>query len=734
MKDIAASARTGSYEVDLRPLFRPASVAIVGASERTPYSVNAFKNLRSLDYAGPIYPINPKHSSILGLKCYPTINDTPSPPELAVIVVNRDAVLDIVAECASAGVKAVVVNANGFADDSGPRGLALQAELADAATQSDLLLCGPNCLGVINLRAGVAPFCGPADLAGATRGNISIISQSGGNTAWLMQAASERNIGIAYAISGGNEAGLDICDYLEYLLDEGSTSAFCLFLETIRRPRRFLELATRAAVMSTPIIAVKVGKSSAAQRAALAHTGAFAGQDRFVEALFQRAGVLRADDLDNAMDKCVLFGSLPARLWPKGRRLAVFTIGGGLASLTSDASSARGMELPSLSEPLASDLRCALPSNLTIQNPLDVLAGDAGAYDRNGAPPSLTEMFVVGCAKDDHFDAIVIAANLPDPRISTAFLKMLESAVENCGKPIVLCRPIAQTIPEAWRQYLGDSRLAMVAGIDRCSVALEAVAAFRQGMPRRRKAPKRAAKLSDIVRSRLLAEVAAGKGIASHAVTYALLDSYGLPVVRQSVVSSPQEGVSIAESIGFPVVVKALNTEALAHKTEAGAVRVNLRSASEVAQAVSDVSAISGRAPRESSDDSVVVQKMLSGGVEMYFGAATANAGYPPAVFVGFGGVGIEAIGDVVMAITPVDRVEVDQMLQRLRGYSLLTGFRGQPPLAISAVATGIVRLSELVQDLESVIAEIDINPAIVFEKGRGMRIVDALVAYRRSD
>jgi acetyltransferase len=710
---------------------------LVGATERIGFAKQAYQNLDHFQYSGDIYVVNPTIESIWGRTSYPNLKSLPSTPDLALVFVGRDRAFEVVEECASVGVRAVVLIASGYADYSDSHGSVLQSDLSTFVLRHRILLCGPNCLGIINRRAGIAAYCGPSYVE-SMPGNLAIVSQSGGNTSWLMQAAYDRHLGISYAISSGNEAGLDLCDYMEFLVADSSTSALCLYIETIRNPRRFLEVAQEAYRRQKPIIAIKVGHSAQARRAALAHTGSFSGPDEYVDALFERSGVLRATDLDDAMDKCILFCQLPRHLWPKGRRFGIFAIGGGLATLTADLAAEHEIDLPPYPEHFASDLRTVSPKTVAIENPIEVPGITAGSSDRQSTSTSLISRYVKGCLVDAEFDGVLVACGLTDPSSSGRFLAALEESVVQIKKPVILCQPAVKAIPESWQQYMSSSSLALVEGLSRCFVSLKAVVEYREkrksssGLGRRTATNPALAMAHAVevqaIRNEMEGEVADGRRIASHTITESLLAAYGFNVVSQALVSTVDMALKSAGDFGYPVVAKFANSDLTSHKTDVGGVYVNLRDAAELRRAVKK---LLGKAKSigESSCE-IVVQEMLFDCMEIYLGASTTGYGYPPAVLVGSGGIAVEVMGDVVMRLAPLNQSSAGRMVRTLRSHRLMTGLRGTARFDVGALADALVRLSTLVLDFEGLIGEMDINPGMLFRQGKGMKVVDAIVTY----
>jgi acetate---CoA ligase (ADP-forming) len=740
--------RANQPRIDLDAFFRPKSVAFIGASEAAVSGHMTYANtqLQQHNYPGHIYPINPNRETVWGLKAYPRIADAPTVPEFAMMAINQQRVLGAVKECAAAGVKAILVDVLGYADQPGSRGHEMQDELAAFVRQSGLLMVGPNTLGLANYAEGIPFLAGYTHKMHPWPGKLAIISQSGGNTLWLLEAAYDRHIGISFAVNTGNEATLTNCDFLEYLIEEPTVGCVAMYIESIQQPERFLTVAGRAAELNKPIVAIKIGKTETGAAGARAHTGSFSGPDEFADALFARAGVIRALDLDDAMDKCALFCQLPPELWPQGGRVATFVVGGGIAGLSGDLLPHYGLELPPLPAAVVSELSDNAPFNVTVKNPIDLMARFAGARDPHdtstvasrgqyaqehaGLGTKLTETFVGGSLADPNFDVALVSSQTPDPTDSSQFLAKLEDLVSETGKPVVFAQPTITTITEAWHEFAGHSKLAVITGVGRAAIGLQAAAEYHERRPLALSpAPARVTTpLTDDLRSAVLAEIESGKKVASHELTFRLLEAYGLPLVQEAVVADPQSATAFADKVGYPVVVKLAKSGAMTHATDVDGVRTNLRDRSEVAKAAEELTS------RPEAQDGVVVQQMVRGATEIYFGGANPGYGYPPAVLVGLGGIFVEVARDVAMSLAPVSADDAQRMIERLRMHKILTGFRGRRPVDIASIVNAITRLSDLVLDLKPFFQELDINPALVLDEGEGMRIVDALLIYKKDD
>ena len=704
---------TATDNNSLRHLLAPTSIAIVGASDRRQHSSFVFNNLTEREYAGDIYLVNPNRAEVFGRPCFPSVSALPRVPDLALMVVGRDPTLELLKECAQVGVRAAIVNADGYSESRDPGGRIAQDELVAVAREGGIALCGPNCLGLINRRLNAAPFSAPID-APLIEGGLCIISQSGGHSCSFVMSAYERNIGVSYVISTGNEAVLTTADYLDFLLSDSTVDAFCLFLESIRNPKHFLEVAARAAALGKPIFAVKVGRSEEARAAALAHTGALVGDDLAIDALFERGDIIRAKSIDDVLDKCVLMTQLPRDLWPRGRKLAVFTMGGGSAGLIADLGAEFGLTIPPLDPTLQSELEELSPRTVTVKNPIDL----PGAYFAES--PELPSAFVGGCAARD-YDVTVIPSLLTPATLE--FWGSLEAIQKEYRKPIIIATPSASPLPDYARDFMKENSIALVAGLDSCVAAIAASVQWHENLPRMRPHERRFSGLREALGS---AEIASAKPSASAtALDYAscmtLLESFGLPTVSATIVQTLADAAAFAEQNGYPIALKIAS--GAAHKSDVGGVMLDLETFSEIEAAWAKLVKVSGAQGEERPV--IVAQAMVSGGVELIIGASRREREFPPCVLVGLGGIWVEVLRDVSVRLAPVDHADAIEMLSELRGFPILRGTRGIAPSNVNAIADLVVRVSELILDIPEV-TELDINPAIV--TGDSLSIVDALV------
>jgi acyl-CoA synthetase (NDP forming) len=681
----------------MNSLFSPQTIAVVGASERNLHARFVIENLRG--FPGAVYGVNPSRSEVAGLACVPSLVDLPQPADLAMLLVSRDRVQSVLEEARQVGTRAVIINTDGYADSPAPEGIAAQQELVRFAIEHDIAVVGPNSLGVISTLASSTVFGGRVGES-LRPGGVSVISQSGGNCLGLIAGARERGIGIHSVVSTGNEAVLDVCDFLEHQLTDERVSCFCLYLETIRRPERFLEIALQAARVRKPIVVAKIGRTDAGRAAALAHTGALAGPDSIVQALFDRAAVIRADDLDDALNACIVFEQIDRVMWPKTTDMAAFCLGGGAVGLISDLAEPLGAKIPPLPVNVGADLASRLPAAVTIRNPIDV----AGPYIE--ADPQLLPQFVSGCLGSGEFAVSVVCSML-----GAELLGVIDGAVaaaESAAKPLLIVGISEGSLPaEADVRLAMNPGLGIIAGPRRFLRGLTAAARWDG---------------ASHAAARVRAVPAAGPELQIDAAAniWDALSAYGIAVARQQAVSGASDAASAAAAIGFPVVLKASGA---AHKTELGLVQLGLRNEGDVAAAFE---VLADRARLAGLDDPRwIVQEHVRGGVEMYLGVQNELDGYAPVVLVGTGGVTVELFKDTAARMTPIDGEDAAAMLERVLGTRLLTGFRGAAPLDRAALEQAIVALARLAVDHRESLRALDLNPVIVLPTG--IRVVDAL-------
>jgi acetyl coenzyme A synthetase (ADP forming)-like protein len=701
----------------LRSLLEPTSIAVIGASrQRSHLGRRILDALYREGFCGPVYPVNPHCGEIEGHRCYRSVKELPAGVDLAVIAVPAAQVLAAVDDCGRAGVRSLLVITAGFAE-SGEAGRTRQRELLEKARGYGMRLIGPNCMGILNtneavrLNASFAPTCPP-------RGRIALASQSGGLGLAILQLAAERQLGISTFVSLGNKADVSGNDLLQYGEHDAGTRTILLYLESFGNPRRFAQLARRIG-RQKPIVVVKAGRTSAGSRAAGSHTAGLASSDVAVDALFRQSGVIRADTIDEMFDIAM---SLDLQPLPRGRRLTIVTNAGGPAILAADACEAAGLTMTELTPQSRDALAAFLPVHASLANPVDLVAS-AGPEDyRRAIAVALraeeTDALLVIYTQLDTGPAQpmleVIAAGVADARHAGATDKPVMVCTMNVGSPSGALDTGSERIPSFVFPENAVRALGKVAAYARWrSEPAGLVWGFDDTHPDEARA--------------LCREIVAARGetwLTPEELTR-VLNAFGLPMVPTPAARSEEEAAAVAALIGFPVVMKVSSPKIL-HKTEAGAVMVNLTSEAAVRTAFRQLAATAPDAMKPGSDSTIVVQPMITNGIETLIGV-TADPLFGPLVAFGLGGVQVEVLRDVAFRIAPLTDRDADDLLHSIRGFPLLQGYRGRPATDIDALRDVLLRVSAMSIGVPE-IQELDLNPVIALPTGHGCRIVDARI------
>lgn len=698
----------------LYPLFYPRSVAVVGASPKGGYGLGVITALRTFGFTGAIYPVNPNYDMLADLIAYPELGALPEPVDAVAIAVPSQAVPQVVHQAIDAGVKCGVAFGSGFAE-AGAAGRSLQAELR-ALCGERFPLIGPNCLGVMSYLGGAALWSipvGPRRTAGA----VGLVAQSGNMALTLM--ASSRGLSLAHAVSTGNQAVVDAVDVMSFYLAEPGIRVIAAVLEGLTDVAKFRRVAAQAAERDVPIVALKLGRSEKAGRAAVAHTGSLTGSDQLYDALFSQYGVLRVADLDELMETAKL---LAADRRPTGSGLGVFASSGGECGLISDVAAASGVELPDLRPETRAELLGLLPPFANPLNPLDITAAGWGNREIYGNVATLLAatpgVDIVACIGDTTRNS--------GPLHTTGWDKMiagLADAHARTDKPLAVINTITDVAYE-----LTDALAEL--GIIHLSGACTATRAIGHAgrYARWRQNPRADGDAASVDAARRLGArdllPAPGSGV-SETASKALLQLYGIPTPDGGLARSVDEALALANAVGYSVVLK-IEADGIHHKTEVGGVALRITSDARLcAEYVALLERVAARAP-DAKVRGVRVERMASGVIELIVGGRNDPL-FGPVVVAGLGGVLAEALQDVSTRLAPVDTDEARAMLSELRGSALLGPFRGRPAVDVAAAAEVIARVSQLLIELPE-IQELDLNPVLVGAEGDGCVAVDGLV------
>ena len=700
--------RTAAAE-SVRALLTPGSVAVIGASRREGTIGSALvANLKRAGFTGPIYPINPNAAEIQGLPAYPNVAAVGRRIDVAVVAVPAALVEAAVRDCATSGVRGVVVISAGFAEASA-EGRAVQQRLTHLVRGAGMRMVGPNCMGVLNtdpavsLNATFAPHWPP-------RGNVGMLSQSGALGLAVLDYVRHLNIGMSSFVSVGNKADISGNEFLSYWADDPRTGVVVLYLESFGNPRRFARIAPEVA-RRKPIIAVKSGRSAAGTRAASSHSAALASLDVAVDALFAQAGVIRTNTLEELFDVATLLSTQPV---PPGRRVGVVTNAGGPGILLADACEARGLELSPLAPDTLAALRAFLPAHAGFANPIDLTA--------SGTPEQYARAIeVVGA--DPAVDALVV---IYVPPLVTDAEAVAREIARGAGA-VPMAKPVLSVFisSRGAPPLLGEGprgQLPAYSYPENAAMALSAAEAYGRWRTRSRGSPLELDRLAEsAIRSvvdRVLAGADGPRWLAQ-ADLATVLRAAGIAFADAEQVA-PDEAVAAAERLGFPLVAKAIAPGVL-HKSDVGGVILGLDGSAAVARAVATL----GERMRAAGAqlDGVLLQREVAGGIEALVGVTT-DPTFGPLLVCGLGGILVELVHDVAFHLTPVTDVDAREMIGRLRAQKLLDGYRGMAPGDRDALVDVILRVSALVEIVPE-LRELDLNPVKVLAPGQGAIVVD---------
>ncbi len=688
-------------------IFHPHSIAVIGASSRRhTIGREILYNLIDYEFNGKVFPVNPKAGVIHSIKAYSTILDVPDAVDMAIIAVPKNTVPAVVKQCGEKGVKGLVVISAGFKEVGG-KGIDLEDRLLGIVRDYGMRMVGPNCFGVVNTDPEVrlnATF----GKARPKPGNISFISQSGALGEAVLNFADQLNLGFSMFASVGNKADISGNDLLQYWNHDEKTGIILMYIESFGNPKNFTKIA-RNVTKIKPIVAVKSGVTSQGARAASSHTGALAGADVGVDALFEQCGVMRTTSMEELYDVAMMLSSQPI---PKGNRVAVVTNAGGPGILATDALVSMGLDVAPLPARIKKELKSFLPSEVSLNNPLDLVAGAGG---REFA------LALEAIAKDNTYDAIIPIFVQPITIDEAEVAQSIINARGKTDKPFLVCF-MGVGFRSPGIEMLMKSGIPVYIFPEAIAKALKNVDGYRRYLQRKKekfpvfKADKRAVE-KIIEKNRR-----EGNGAIIGEDALDILIACGIPVAPYTFAYSAKEAIEAAGKTGYPVVMK-LNTPKILHKTEARAVRVDIRNGKELREQFNDLKKQVGIL-KKGERFSVVIQKMVSGGIETVIGM-TYDRAFGPLVMFGLGGIYVEVMKDVAFGVTPISDQRALDMIRGLKSYPLLAGFRGSAPVDIDILKEALLRISQLVMDFDQ-FSEMDINPFIASGKKECCKAVDA--------
>lgn len=715
----------------LSGLFNPRSIAIVGASERSTWTLVMRSCIAGYGFDGRIFAVNRTGAPVFGWPGFTSCAAIGEPVDAAYVCVPFEGVTEALEDVGRAGIRAAVVLTSGYGE-TGAEGARLQRELAERATALGIRMLGPNCLGFANVAAKTAITAIPARMKPLQGGGVGFVCQSGATAAELFEFAQQQGVGVSFFAATGNEAQIGIADVVDYLVDDAATRAIMVFAETIRNADRFAAAARRALAAGKPVVALKVGSSELAASVAAAHTGSMVGDDRVFDAACKQLGVIRVSSLEDLVITASLLaqtGPLP----PGG--LGVASISGGACTLIGDQAEGAGVPLPKFGDETVRRLREVLPDYAATLNPLDV----TGAYVRD---PGILEKSLAIIGEDPGVALRFCVMNLPWlPGMTTPTPSMLAAAGAGlrAGRgPGLLVAQTIKPVSDVSREILREHGIPGVTGGLDHAVRAAGRAIWWSKKQRagsnvtadtRARSGTDAAAMSRSGTSVIAADAGPASlrdGAGSEREVLAWLAGFGVPVTPSTLTHSADEAVAQARKFGGPVVLKVVSAD-IAHKTEVGGVRLRLQGDDQVAQAWRDIDTGVRRAAPRAKLDGILVAPMREGGVELFVGTAR-DPDWGRVIVAGLGGIWVEVLKDSALRVLPVRREDVIEMLQSLRAAKILQGYRGSPAVDFEAVADVIVKIGRAALSLPERAAALEINPLWV--RGSQVEALDALVTW----
>jgi acetyltransferase len=714
---------------NLDTIFSPQSVAVVGAST-TPGKVghDIFANILKGGYKGILYPVNPNAKSVLSVRAYPNILDIPDDVDLAIIILSPRVALKAIKEAIKKGVKGIVIVSAGFREVGG-EGLEIENQIVAICKKAGVRVVGPNCLGVINPLSSVS-LNASFSRRMPKSGNISFISQSGALCTAVLDFAADRDFGFSKFISIGNKADVDELDLMRYMHDDKDTEVIMIYLEELKKGLEFVESVKEitSGDRPTPILVIKSGRTTAGARAAASHTGALAGSEAVYDAIFKQAGIIRVDSIDELFDYAIAFayknksetGKFTRKV-PGGNRVAIVTNAGGPGIVATDMTVSSGLKLAKFHEETIEALESHLPLTANLYNPVDII-GDA-AQDRY-------ENALSSVIKDENVDGALVILT---PQSMTNALGTAEAIVRidrRTHKPILCCFMGIFDVSSGVK-YLQEHGIPVFKFPENTAKAFGALYRYSNWLNRQHLAQftlkHNKERAAEIIENSL----AAGKTYLSELDGLELLKCYGFNVLPAQIAKNENEAAQLAENMTFPVAMKIISPQ-IQHKSDASGVILQLDSKEKVKQAFQKLIERAKQFNPNVVIEGVLVQKMSQPGDEVILGVNRYPA-FGPLLMAGLGGIYVELFKDVVFRLAPIGRNETRRMIKSIKGYNIFKGFRGRPESDIKALEKSVVSLSDMVMNHPE-IAEMDINPLMVHEEGKGATVADYRIILKQLD
>ncbi len=699
----------------LDAIFSPESVAVIGASS-TPGKVghDIFENILKGRFQGTLYPVNPKARSVLSVRCYKSITDIPDPVDLAMIILPPRLALKTVDDCIAKKVKGIVIVSAGFKEVGG-EGAKIEDDIAEKCREAGIRLVGPNCLGVINPSDNVrlnASFSSRMP----NKGNISFISQSGALCTAVLDFAADRGFGFSKFVSIGNKADVDELDLLRYYHKDPETNVIMIYMEQLRYQPTFIEevKAMTSGDRPTPVLVIKSGKTAAGAAAAASHTGSLAGAEAVYNAIFDQAGIIRVDSVNDLFDYAVAFS---ARKIPAGNRVAIITNAGGPGIIATDMTEMSGLQLAKFSADTDWNLHQFLPPTANFNNPIDVI-GDATRDRYQNALETVIE--------DENVDCVLMILTPQSMTDAIGTAQAIVDTYHQSTKPII-CSFMGVVDVSAGVKHLQENHVPVYRFPEDAARAMGKLYEATRWLGRQILPDYDLTFDTQRAKEIVAQTLAEGKTVLGEDDGQELLACYGFDIPAMEIAQTASEAVEIAEEIGLPVVMKIVSPQIL-HKSDAGGVQVGLKTPEDVATAFDEIMASSKNYNPDADIKGVLVQKMVPPGQEVILGV-TKYPGFGHLLMFGLGGIYVELFKNVTFRLAPIGRNNARRMIRSIKGFEILDGFRGKPKADIEKLEKLLIGLSAMVVNHPQ-IKEMDINPLFVHEKGQGATVADIIITF----
>ncbi|MCF8111355.1 MAG: acetate--CoA ligase family protein [Desulfobacteraceae bacterium] len=721
-------------ETNIRYLLYPKSIAILGASTNlNKISGRPLKFLLKHGYEGKIYPINPKDDvkEIMGVPCFNNLKEISEPIDQALIALPAPMVEENLVKCAEAGVKSVILFSSGFAETD-QKGREMQNKITDIASKAGIALCGPNCQGLINLNDNViSSFTNVLELDELCKGNVGVVSQSGALAGSILSLAQSEGIGFSHWITVGNEAVLDVADFVGFLATDPATRAIAVYSEGIKDAGKWYRACDAAAKEGKPIIVMKTGRSKIGGQAIVSHTGSVAGEDFIIDAFFNQNLCQRVYDIDEMLENIQMF-SLDRN--PGLGRTVILTSSGGAGIILADACSDNEIDLAHLEDGTEQKLKELVPKFASVINPIDVTAQffqTLFTQDHDLMTKCLVEIL-----EDENTDVLIIALTMAIGERAVKIAHDIVGAAQNTNKPIAVVWMAGDMAKDAY-QVLRENKIPLYSSGGKCVKALKNLITF-SGKLKSRTLDQKEKTSNSLQKNRETIERASKiiMGSERYLPEYTgrkVLSTYDIPIPKGELALSKEDALKISENLNFPLVLK-IESQDILHKTDAGCVVANIQNNKDLERGYQQIMKNALLYTSTSRINGVLIEEMIDkgDGIEVIVGMKNDPI-FGPSIILGLGGIFVEVFKEMVCKIAPLTKSTAHEMVEEFKGYPILKGIRSGKQLSIDALEDSLLRLSQLSVDFKDVISEIDINPLVVMEQERGVMALDALIIRKEN-